>query len=52
MATSRRGMLDLVLENLDLDEDIEISSDIFIDEDKLEKQGLILQEDHIFCFEK
>ena len=32
-------MIDLVLENLDLDEDIKISSNISIDE---EKHGLIL----------
>ena len=39
MAAARGEMLDLVLENLGLDEDIEITSDIFIDE---EKDGLIL----------
>ena len=39
VAAARGEMLDLVLENLGLDEDIEITSDIFIDE---EKDGLIL----------
>ena len=39
MAAVRGEMLDLVLENLDLDEDFEIYSNILIDE---EKPGLIL----------
>ena len=34
MASAPQKMLDLVLENFDLDEVIEISSDIFIDEEK------------------
>ena len=42
-------MLDFVLENLDLDEDLEIFSDIFIDK---EKDGLFVQEEDISCFDE
>lgn len=40
---------DFMLANLDLDEDIEVSSGLFIDE---ESHELVLQEDDIFCLDK
>ena len=40
---------DFMLANLDLDEDIEVSSGLFIDE---ESHKLVLQEDDIFCLDK
>ena len=49
MAAVRGQMIEPVLENLDLDEDIEISSNISIDEGK---PGLIVQEDDILYFDK
>ena len=47
MAEARGEILDSMLANLDLEEDIEVSSDLFIDEDEL-----VLQEDDIFCLEE
>ena len=45
MTEARGEILDLMLANLDLDEDIEVSSDLFIDE---ENHELVLQEDDMF----
>ena len=49
MADARGEILDLMLANLDLDEDIEVLSDLFIDE---ENHELVLQEDDIFCLDE
>ena len=49
MAEARGEILDSMLANLDLEEDIEVSSDLFIDE---ENDELVLQEDDIFCLEE
>ena len=49
MADLRREMLNFMLANLDLDEDIEVSSDLFIDK---ENHDSVLQEDHMFCLEE
>ena len=49
MAEARGEILDLMLANLDLDEDIEVLSDLFIDE---ENHELVLQEDDIFCLDE
>ena len=49
MSEARGGILDFMLENLDLDEDIEVLSDLFIDEQKHE---LVLHEDNIFCLDE
>ena len=48
MSEARGEILDSMLANLDLEEDIEVSSDLFIDE---ENDELVLQEDDIFCLE-
>ena len=45
MAEARGEILDFMLANLDSDEDIEVSSDLFIDE---ENHELVLQEDDMF----
>ena len=45
MTEARGEILDLMLANLDLDEDIEVSSDLFIDE---ENHELVLQENDMF----
>ena len=42
-------MLNFMLANLDLDEDIEVSSDLFIDKENNES---VLQEDDMFCLEE
>ena len=44
-----REMLDFMLANLDLDEDIEVSSDLFIDKENHES---VLQEDDMFCLDE
>ena len=49
MAELRREMLNFMLANLDLDEDIEVSSDLFIDKENHES---VLQEDDMFCLEE
>ena len=49
MADVRGEILDLMLPNLDLGEDIEVLSDLFIDE---ENHELVLQEDDIFCLDE
>ena len=49
MAELRREMLNFMLGNLDLDEDIEVSSDLFIDKENHES---VLQEDDMFCLEE
>ena len=49
MAEAREEILDFMLANLDLVEDIGVSSDLFIDE---EKHELVLQEDDIFCLDE
>ena len=46
MVESPREILDFMLVNLDLDENIEVSSDLFIEEENPE---LVLQKDDIFC---
>ena len=42
-------MLDFIFANLDLDEDIEVSSDLFIDE---ENHKLVLQENDMLCLDE
>ena len=49
MAEARGEILDFMLANLDLDEDIEVSSDLFIDE---ENHELVLQEDDMFWLDE
>ena len=49
MAEERGEILDFMLANLDLDGDIEVSSDLFIDE---ENHELVLLEDDIFCLDE
>ena len=49
MAELRGEMLNLMLANLDLDKDIEVSSDLFIDKENHES---VLQEDDMFCLEE
>ena len=44
-----REVLDFMLANLDLDEDIEVSSDLFIDKENHES---VLQEDDMFCLDE
>ena len=49
MAEAHGEILDFMLANLDLDEDIEVSSDLFIDE---ENHELVLQEDDMICLDE
>ena len=49
MVEARGEVLDLILANLDLDEDIELLSGLFIDE---ENHELVLQKDGIFCLDE
>ena len=49
MAEAHGEILDFMFANLDLNEDIEVSSDLFIDE---ENRELVLQEDDMFCLDE
>ena len=49
MVELRGEVLDFMLANLDLDEDIEVSSDLFIDKENHES---VLQEDDMFCLDE
>ena len=49
MAEAHREILDFMFANLDLNEDIEVSSDLFIDE---ENNELVFQEDDMFCLDE
>ena len=49
MAEAHGEILDFMFANLDLDEDIEVSSNLLIDE---ENRELVLQEDDMFCLDE